>query len=39
MDRHFISEKALDCMWKDNYDEFIEERETIMKERLTKLLK
>jgi hypothetical protein len=39
MGKHFISEKALDYMWKDNYDEFIEEREKTMKEKLKKLLK
>jgi len=38
MERHLISEAALDCMWKDNYDEFIEEIEKTMKQRLTRLL-
>ena len=37
MGKHFISGKALDFMYDDNYDEFIVERARIMKEKLSSL--
>jgi hypothetical protein len=39
MEKHLISSKALDCMNNDDYDGFIEERETTMKEKLLDLRK
>jgi len=39
MESHLISEKALQHMWDDNYDDFIIERENTIKEYLARIVK
>jgi len=39
MEKHLISDEALNCMKQDNYDKFIEEREKTIKEKLANLVK
>ncbi len=38
MEAHFISSKALDYLWNDNYDAFIKEREKTIKKYIIKRL-